>query len=63
MPNISTSQGKGGNTVVFSLRIGETTYEQVRELSLEEDRSINTQILRFIRDGLRRESVQAIPGN
>lgn len=43
---------KSGNNMVFSLRIDENVYELIRKVSDAEGRSINSQLLRFIEDGL-----------
>lgn len=39
---------KTGNTIVFSLRIDEGVYEEIRKIAKSEGRSINSQILRFV---------------
>ena len=41
-----------GKQVVFSLRIHESAYELVRYIAEENKRSINSQIIQFIEDGL-----------
>lgn len=43
---------KSGHNIVFSLRIDESVYDIVKQVSVAEGRSINTQLLRFIEDGL-----------
>lgn len=42
---------KTGHNVVFSLRIDEGVYEEIRQIAKREGRSINAQILRFIEEG------------
>lgn len=41
-----------GNTVVFSFRIDEGVYEDIRKIAKREGRSINAQILRFVESGV-----------
>ena len=52
MNRSARSTGDREKEVVFSLRIDKEAYETVRSIAKDEDRSINTQLMRFIRAGI-----------
>ena len=43
---------KTGNNIVFSLRIDEGVYEEIKKIAKQEGRAINAQLLRYIEGGV-----------